>query len=146
MGDRVSGAYCGGLRCGNFEIFVRQDVRIAAFPYVDGQISGPLDLWYQPQNAPDYPSKHKARFEYYRGRRSGVSRYWCPNGNPRAEVFYSDGQIDSASAWRCDAKLEPVNDAMYVARDLLAKDDSYFHVLVPFLDEAAPSCDSEGPM
>jgi hypothetical protein len=146
MGDRVSGAYCDGLRCGKFEIFVRQDVRIAAFPYLDGEIDGPLDLWYQPQNAPYYPSKHKARFEYYRGRRSGVSRYWCSNGHPRAEVFFSDGQIDSASAWRCEKKLEPVSDAMLVARDLLAKDETYFDVLISFLDEAAPSCDPVGPV
>lgn len=140
-GDRIVGEFCEGLRCGRFEIFTRSEVRIAEFPYRDGVIDGQLDLWYNPESAPDYPSRHKARFMYSGGRRNGLSKYWCSNGLRRAEVSYADGLIEMASAWSCDGRRISGKQASLVARDLQAKDEEYFEVLLSTLDEAAPSCD-----
>jgi hypothetical protein len=140
-GDRIVGAYCEGRRCGRFEIFVRSDVRVAAFPFLDNVLDGELDLWYQPQNAPDYASRHKARFQYSKGRRDGLSQYWCPNGRRRAEVLYAGGVIEHADVWNCEVKRVSGKEASLIARQLRENDERYFKVLLSTLEEAAPSCE-----
>jgi len=143
-GDRIVGAYCEGVRCGRFQVFVQSDERIAEFPYENGVVSGEVDLWYRLENTQNYPSRHKARFNYAGGRRHGLSRYWCPNGLRLAEVTFATGTITDAVVWSCDGSQLSQGEATKRALDLLERDEAYFRILFSVLDEAEPTCAAPG--
>lgn len=139
-GDRILGAYCEGVRCGRFQIFVQSNQRIAEFPYENGVVSGEVDLWYRVGSTHNYPSRHKARFKYESGRRHGLSRYWCPNGLPLADVTFTEGRVVSAAAWTCHGGQLSAADSKKRALELLERDETYFRILYSVLDEAEPTC------
>ena len=95
---RVAGAFEHGRRNGSFFFWTSAGARIAQLPFDQDVMNGTAALWYaKPDASGDGPRKLVA--EYRAGRLNGTKRTWYPNGRPRTEVEYANGEIQSAVAW-----------------------------------------------
>ena len=95
---RVVGAFNRGKRTGSFIYWNAAGVRVAHIPFEDDALSGTVALWY-PAPVRNSATQQKLEAAYAQGRRNGVSRSWYPDGRPRAEFAYSDGDLVEAKAW-----------------------------------------------
>ena len=137
---RAVGAFAKGRRTGTFLFWSGAGARIALLPYDDDALSGTVALWYPPSGRAG-DARPRLEAGYSRGRPSGVTRSWFPDGRLRAEYRYADGVLTAARAFTAAGAAMPDADARALAQRDLAADDREVAALEAFVRAHAPRCD-----
>lgn len=136
---RISGAYAKGHRTGTFLFWSATGARIALVPYDDDRRTGTVTLWFATGDGRG-EAQRRAEVAYVGDVLHGTTRSWYPNGNPRTELRFEDGNLAEARAWiESGAPLaEPEARAM-AERDRVS-DGGFVAGLEQFAAEHRPRC------
>ena len=138
---RVAGAYAKGKRTGTFLFWSATGTRQALVPYDDDARTGTVTLWFAATNGNGEPPR-RLEAAYARDAPHGLKRSWYPNGNPRTELRYDNGQLAEARAWIEGGAPLPEAEARAIAERDLATDHEVLAQLEQFVAENRPPCAS----
>ena len=137
---RVVGAFNRGKRTGSFLFWSGAGARIAQLPYEDDVLNGMVAAWYLPRDR-GAAEVQKLEAGYARGRLSGVTRSWLPDGRDRAEFRYRDGTLVAAAAFGTNGKALPAADARALAERDRATDQRFIESLEAIVRANLPRCE-----
>lgn len=138
---RAAGAFARGKRTGSFLFWSSAGARVALLPFDDDRLSGTLALWYPPTEGRG-EGKPKLEVAYAAGKLSGLKRSWYPNGRPRAEFRYDNGELVGARAFSEAGGALAERQALAMAARDAAADDAYLESLEAIVRGHPPSCDA----
>jgi antitoxin component YwqK of YwqJK toxin-antitoxin module len=136
---QVTGSFSDGYHNGLFTFYRSTGEKVAEIPYVRGQISGTINLWYGPEFG---SGQKKLTTQYHMGQPDGPTASWYPDGSVRERSTYSGG-ILKATEFR-DPNGIQLGDAEARAQVESARDADreYFNILTEVTEDNLPSCSS----
>ncbi len=109
---RVVGAFASGRKTGTFIFWTSGGARSAVIPYDNDARTGTVALWYTDARR---ELARKLEAPYNNNVLHGVLRSYHPNGAPRAEYRFDNGQLVSAQAWDARGAVLPEERARKLA-------------------------------
>lgn len=142
---RVVGAFNRGKRTGSFIYWNAAGERVAHLPFEEDMLSGTVALWYA-TSVRNNATQQKLEAAYTQGRRNGVSRSWYPDGRPRAEFAYSDGELVEAKAWSVRGSALTKTEARALAERDADVDAVHYRSLEMLVRSHLPRCEAPAPL
>jgi hypothetical protein len=134
---QIAGVFADGHSNGVFTFYHSTGEKVAEIPYVRGQISGTVNLWYG--SGVNF-GKKKLTTQYHEGRLEGLTDGWYPDGSVRERSTYVNGVLETTEIRDQQGHRLSHDAARVQVESFRDADRQYFNILSGIVQENPPSC------